>query len=161
MPERPASWRAERSKAAHVSRLPMSPMCWLMKASWPEARQNAFFSSPPTASVGAAAKGSRTGRGAYPRERRSGTSRPVAGSSSRTESSHGTWMGRSWWSQPSAMAPSRSRASSSSKQMGSSVRLPLVMTSTAGAHPPPGASARARAPGPSGTGVKSRWCSGV
>ena len=32
----------------------MSPMCWLMKASRPAARQNVFFSSPPTASVGPA-----------------------------------------------------------------------------------------------------------
>ena len=42
----------------------MSPMCWLMKASRPAARQNVFFSSPPTASVGPAENGSRSGRGA-------------------------------------------------------------------------------------------------
>ena len=57
---------------------------------------------------------------------------PVPGSTSSTESSQGTWMGRSWSSQASAMAPSRRCASSSSKQIGSSVRLPLVITSTSG-----------------------------
>ena len=65
--------RSSARRPASVSRLPMSPMCWLIHASRPEARQNVFFNSPPTASVGGATNGSRTGRGAYPRERLIGT----------------------------------------------------------------------------------------
>ena len=42
----------------------MSPMCWLIQACGPEARQKVFLSSPPVANVGATSKGSRTGSGA-------------------------------------------------------------------------------------------------
>ena len=42
----------------------MSPMCWLIHASRPDARQNVFFSSPPTASIGADVDGSAIGSGA-------------------------------------------------------------------------------------------------
>src|SRR5690606_40614924 len=49
-----------------------------------------------------------------------------------TESSHGTWIGRSWVSTASASRGSRVRASSSSKQIGSSETLALVITSTSG-----------------------------
>ena len=78
-----------------------------------------------------------------------GSEAPRPSSTRTTESSHGTWIGRSWTSQASAIDPSRARASASSKQMGSSLRLPLVITSA------PGTGAR-----PPGTGANSRWCSG-
>ena len=55
-----------------------------------------------------------------------------------TESSHGTWIGRSCVSQASASRASRSSASSSSVTIGSPDRLPLVITSTRGPGGSPG-----------------------
>jgi hypothetical protein len=83
-----ANCRAERSNAAIVSTVPMSPMCWLIHAPVPLARQKAFFSSPPTARVGVDANGSRIVSGEYPRDRRIGRSSPST--TRTTESSHGT-----------------------------------------------------------------------
>ena len=102
-------------------------MCGLMKAYGPRVTQTALFSSAPTASTGRDSNGSRTGNGAYPRERRMGTSPPAA--TRLTESSHRTWIGRSWSRNASAMSESRPRASALSVAMGSSLRFPLVMTS--------------------------------
>ena len=53
-------------------------MCGLMKAYGPRVTQTVLFSSAPTASTGRDSNGSRTGNGAYPRERRMGTSPPAA-----------------------------------------------------------------------------------
>ena len=129
-----------RSNARSVSSVPMSPTCAETCASLPSVRQNVFFSSPPTASTACPRTPRSTGSGANPRERRIGSSRPST--TRTTESSHGTWIGRSWSSTASASAGSRSAASAAVKQMGSSERLALVITST-----PPSAS--------------SRWCTGV
>lgn len=75
-------------------------------------------------------------QGAYPRARRTVSSSPSH--TRTTESSHGTWMRRSWTSQASATCASRSRASSSSVTIGSPARLPLVMTSRRGPSASPG-----------------------
>ena len=60
-----------------VSTLPMSPMCCDIHASTPDARQNVFFNSPPTATTGAVSNGGErvTGRnpasaGSVARDRR-------------------------------------------------------------------------------------------
>ena len=67
------------------------------------------------------------------RSRGSGGPAAAAPSTTRTtESSQGTWIGRSWVSQASASAASRVRASSSSVTIGSPATLPLVITSTRG-----------------------------
>ena len=50
--------------AAGVWTLPMSPMCWLIQASRPTAKQKVFLSSPPAATNGTDSNGNRTGRGA-------------------------------------------------------------------------------------------------
>ena len=105
----------------------MSPMCPDIQASRPSARQKVFFTSAPTANAGGDSKGRDRGSGAWPRERRIGASRPATARV--TESSQGTWMGRSWASQASARSASRTRASSSSVTIGSPARLPLVITS--------------------------------
>ena len=123
--------------------LPMSPMCWLIQASRPAARQNVFLSSPPTARAGGDSDGQsdrqrRVAARAADRAARSPSTTRT------TESSHGTWIGRSWTSHASAMRPSRCRASASSKQIGSSVRLPLVITSDFGHRRRPAPSAPAR-----------------
>ena len=100
------------------------------------ATQNVDLSSAPTATSGRGVR-SGSGLGAYPRERRSGSSRRT------TESSHRRWMGRSCDRNSSAIPASRPRASSSSNAIGSSERFPLVITS---ARP---------------TSWSSRWWSGV
>ncbi len=84
--------------------------------------------------------------GAYPRERRIGSSCPSTTAS--TESSQGTWIGRSWRSQASAIPSSRVSASASSVTIGSPARLPLVSTSD---------------PGPAGSPGRpsSNWCSAL
>ena len=130
----------------------MSPMCWLSQASAPRAMQKVFLSSPPTASSDPVSTGSRIGIGAYPRERRNGMTAPSTNRT--TESSQGTWIGRLCTRNASAIAPRRTRASSSSKQIGSSLRLPLVITSTSG-------TGRSAAEATPGTRANSRWCSGV
>lgn len=124
----------------------MSPTCADSHALRPSPRQNAFFRSPPTASAGRTGTGSATGSGAYPRERRSTTGSPSQ--TRTTESSHGTWIGRSWVNHASASAASRSRASASPVTIGSPDTLPLVITSS-------------RGPGGSPGSPSSRWCSGV
>ena len=104
----------------------------------PRATQNVLFSSAPAATSGR--------RGAGERQRRRARSRASggAGSAARTtESSQRRWIGRSCARKASAIPPSRARASSSSKAIGSSERLPLVSTSG-----PPKSAA-------------SRWWSGV
>ena len=118
----------------------MSPTCAEQCASAPSVRQNVFFSSPPTASTRGPRRPRSIGSGAKPRERRIGSSRPST--TRTTESSHGTWIGRSWSSTASASTGSRSAASAAVKQMGSSERFALVITST-----PPVSS--------------NRWCTGV
>src|SRR4029450_443921 len=52
-----------RPNVPSVSTLPMSPMCWLIQASRPDARQKVFFSSPPTGMLGAGSKGGGPGGG--------------------------------------------------------------------------------------------------
>ena len=101
-------------------------MCWLMKKLRPTLMPIAFFRCAPTASIGATGAGSRTGSGAYPRARRSIISRPST--TWTIESSTCLTMGRLWTRSRSAMPRSRSSASRSSMQIGSSVRLPLVAT---------------------------------
>ncbi len=54
----------------------MSPMCWLSHAYLPSATAIVFFRSAPTAIVGGTDTGSAIGSGAYPRERRIGSSTP-------------------------------------------------------------------------------------
>ena len=66
-----------------------------------------------------------------------------------TESSHATWIGRSWWRKASARSARRSSASSASMHSGSSLRLPLVRTI-----------ARSPSPSSAGCGAISRWWSG-
>ena len=124
----------------------MSPMCWLSQAYFPSATAIVFFRSAPTARVGGTGTGSAMGSGAYPRERRIGNSTPST--TRTTESSQGTRMARLCISQPSARCESRSRASSSVKQIGSPPRLPDVITSAGG-------------PGSSPGNPNSRTCSGV
>ena len=121
--------------------MPMSPMCAEQWASAPSVRQNVFFSSAPTASTAGPRRPRSTGSGAYPRERRIGSSCPST--TRTTESSQGTWMGRSWSSTASARASRRCAASSAVKQIGSSERFALVMTRV-----PP-------------SFEQQRWCTGV
>ncbi len=83
-----------------------------------------LLSSAPQASSGRAARTPSASRaGTRPRERRR-TSGPRS-----TESSVRVSIGRSWTRKASAIAASRSRASSSAKAIGSSETLPLVITS--------------------------------
>ncbi len=102
-------------------------MWWETNAQRPLATQKVLFSSPPQASTGRRrSKGSGSGCGTWPRERRTGTSRPA--STRVTESSVRTWIGRSWVRKASAIPPSRRRASPSSYAIGSSETFPLVST---------------------------------
>ena len=119
----------------------MSPTWPDIQASRPSARQKVFLRSPPTASDGRGLEGQG--------ERQRGV---AAGAADRrlaladrtvTESSQGTWIGRSWVSQASARPASRASASSSSVTIGSPARLPLVITSTSA----PGGRRAARAAG--------------
>ena len=72
-------------------------------------RQNVVFRSPPVArtAAGGAVPVTVTGSGAYPRDRRTGTHLPSAVTAT-TESSHATWIGRSWVSTPSIRPSSQS-----------------------------------------------------
>ena len=110
-----------------VSTLPMSPMCWLIQASRPDARQKVFFSSPPTAMLAGGIEGEAHGEGVAPLREWAGPRRRP-----RHRVVAGAWMGRSWTSQAPAMGPRRRRASTSSWQIGSSLRFPLVMTARPG-----------------------------
>ncbi len=104
----------------------MSPTCWLMKTSRPLVTATVFLRWAPTASSGGAGRPRATGEGAQPRARRS--SRVSPASTKATLSSAWRAIGRSWTRKRSAMPPSRSTASRSSMQIGSSLRLPLVAT---------------------------------
>lgn len=95
------------------------------RPSW--ARQKVFFSCAPQASTAGPPGGRGTGAGTYPRERRTGSSRPRK--TRVTESSVRTWIGRSWVRKASAIAPRRAKASSSRWAIGSSETFPLVSTS--------------------------------
>ena len=99
------------------------------------ASANVFLSSAPTASSGGASATANVD-GTYPRERR--TIRPPR----TTESSVRVWIGRSCSRNRSAIAASRSSASSSVNAIGSSDTFPLVITSG------------------TPTSASSRWCSG-
>ena len=117
-------------------------MWWETNARRSLATQKVFFSSAPVASTGRGnAQGRRTGSGAKPRERR--TRKTRSRKERTTESSVRMWMARSWSRKQSAMASSRSKASSSADAIGSSEMLPLVRTK---------GTARSRA---------RRWCRGV
>ncbi len=148
-------WRWAESNADSVARSSMSPMCWLNHAYLPSATAIVFFRSAPTARVGGTATGRAIGSGAYPRERRIGSSTASCGLSSPptattriTESSHGTRIARSCINQPSARCESRSSASSSVKQIGSPARFPEVIT-------------RIDGPGSSPARPNNRVCSGA
>ncbi len=117
-------------------------MCCESTARRPEARHTVFFNSAPQANTGRGNSWAHvTGSGAYPRERRTGTT--LSRQTLTTESSARTWMGRSWTRKASAMPDSRLSASSSANVMGSSETFPLVSTS-----------------GVPNSRVR-RWCSGV
>ena len=85
----------------------MSPMCADSQASRPSARQKVFLRSPPTASDG------RRVEGQAERQRRvaprAAYRRLAAADRTVTESSQGTWIGRSWVSQASARPASRAQ----------------------------------------------------
>ena len=98
-----------------------------MNAYDPRVRHTVLLSSAPQARMGRASNGKSTGNGAYPRERRIGSSPPAA--KRVTESSQRTWIGRSWSRKASAIPPSLASASPSSVAMGSSLLFPLVITS--------------------------------
>ncbi len=123
-------WVSAAVNARSVATSSMSPTWADIQASRPSARQNVFFRSAPTASTGGTSNGSVRGSGASPRDRRTGASTPAT--TRVTESSQGTWIGRSCSSHASARPASRARASSSSVTMGSPATLPLVITSARG-----------------------------
>ena len=120
-----------------------------MKTWRPTLNATVFFKCAPTARITGAGWCSSTGSGAKPRARRNSLALP----STIQATLSSTWrsMGRSCTRNRSAMCPSRSTASCSSVQIGSSLRLPLVATNASmlwlGRRP--------------ATASKSRWCNGV
>ena len=130
-----------RRKAFIASGVSRSPMCWERKTWRPTLSATAVFMCAPTARMTGSSSATGTGSGAYPRARRRTRGAPAAMRT--TLSSACRSIGRSCTRKTSAIPTRRESASSSSVQIGSSLRFPLVATR--------GAS----------TARSSRWWSGV
>ncbi len=104
-------------------------MCGDRKASSPRVMQIVFFSQAPVASTEGPARGSRIGRGVWPRARRMNCGAPIVPWRSTLSSQRAT-MSRSCSSSASAMPESRASASSLPITRGSPPGLALVITSS-------------------------------
>ena len=117
------------SHARHARSSPRSPRCWLKNTSRSTDQREDVLELPADGQDRPPRRrAARRSRAAHSPARASGATGapPITRA---IESSHRTWMGRSWPRKTSAIPCSRASASPSSMAIGSSRRFPLVMTS--------------------------------